>query len=109
MTAAQSTLPSNVSPDLARLHEAIDAIPIGDTQPRGAAFELVCADGHVQRIAGLFSQGTGTMRPGAALGQGVAPGHRVAARRVQLNRQAQQRFGLIRRDRPQGCLGRRVE
>ena len=34
MTAAQSTLPSNVSPDLARLHEAVDAIPIGDTQPR---------------------------------------------------------------------------
>lgn len=45
MTAAQSTLPSNVSPDLARLHEAVDAIPIGDTQPRGAAFKLVCADG----------------------------------------------------------------
>lgn len=57
MTAAQSALPNNASPDLARLHDAIDAIPIGDTtsdtagdttgdtSSSGTAFALVCADG----------------------------------------------------------------
>ncbi len=79
MTAALSTLPSNASPDLARLHEAIDAIPIGDTfgdasstgaagsdtSPRGDAHRLVCADGRV--IAARWFAPAGTARAVAVI------------------------------------------
>jgi predicted alpha/beta hydrolase len=60
MTAAQSTLPSNLSPNLDRLHDAVDAIPIGDTQPRGAPFNLRCADG--RSLAARWFEPVGTAR-----------------------------------------------
>lgn len=87
MAVAQSTLPINASPDLARLHDAIDAIPIGDRldntpsaddagegAPRGEAHQLVCTDGRA--IAARWFEPTGTARavavvsPAAGVPQG---------------------------------------
>jgi predicted alpha/beta hydrolase len=65
MTAAQSTLPSNVSPNLDRLHDAVDAIPIGATQPPGAPFKLLCTDGRA--LAARWFEPVGAARAVAVI------------------------------------------